>query len=203
MVLVLPWCRSSGEGSTSVSLHRLVLVQPNGFFLFVAQRPPRIDPRLEHNSAYDHKQEIGVIDVALLGIIRRWHLRDQVPLREIARRLGISRNTVRRYIRAETIEPAYADRRPRSSLDRYTLKLSAWLKTEAVKSRKQRRTLKQLHLELRSLGYEGSYDRVAAFARRWKVDQLERVNSASKSTAASQSVLGHAIWKPFAEANNA
>src|SRR5450830_536118 len=112
MVLVLPWCRSSGEGSTSVSLHRLVLVQPNGFFLFVAQRPPRIDPRLEHNSAYDHKQEIGVIDVALLGIIRRWHLRDQVPLREIARRLGISRNTVRRYIRAETIEPAYADRRP-------------------------------------------------------------------------------------------
>ena len=123
-----------------------------------------------------------MIDVALLGIIRRWHLRDQVPLREIARRLGISRNTVRRYIRAETIEPAYADRRPRSALDKYTLKLSAWLKTEAVKSRKQRRTLKQLHLELRSLGYEGSYDRVAAFARRWKVDQLERVNSASKST---------------------
>ena len=123
-----------------------------------------------------------MIDVALLGIIRRWHLRDQVPLREIARRLGISRNTVRRYIRAETIEPAYADRRPRSSLDKYTLKLSAWLKTEAGKSRKQRRTLKQLHLELRSLGYEGSYDRVAAFARRWKVDQLDRVNSASKST---------------------
>ncbi len=127
-----------------------------------------------------------MIDVALLGIIRRWHLRDQVPLREIARRLGISRNTVRRYIRAETIEPAYADRRPRSSLDKYTLKLSAWLKTEAAKSRKQRRTLKQLHLELRALGYEGSYDRVAAFARRWKVDQLERVNSASKSTPIKQ-----------------
>jgi len=69
-------------------------------------------------------------------------------------------------------------------LDKYTLKLSAWLKTEAAKSRKQRRTLKQLHLELRALGYEGSYDQVAAFARRWKVDQLERVNSASKSTLA-------------------
>ena len=38
------------------------------------------------------RQEIGVIDVALLSIIRRWHLRDLVPLREIARRLGISRN---------------------------------------------------------------------------------------------------------------
>ncbi len=26
----------------------------------------------------------------LLGIIRRWHIRDQIPLREIARQLGIS-----------------------------------------------------------------------------------------------------------------
>jgi len=94
---------------------------------------------------------------------------------------------------AETIEPAYADRRPQSSLDKYTLKLSAWLKTEAVKSRKQRRTLKQLHLELGSLVYEGSYDRVAAFARRWKVDQLERVNSASKSTRNDRSSGAHGI----------
>src|SRR5450830_1930081 len=140
------------------------------------------DPRLEHNSAYDHKQEIGVIDVALLGIIRRWHLRDQISLREIAKRLGISRNTVRRYLRSETIEPAYADRRSASALDVYAFKLSAWLKTESTKSRKQKRSLKQMHVDLRSLGYEGSYDRVAAFARQWKVDQLERVNSASKGT---------------------
>jgi transcriptional regulator with XRE-family HTH domain len=124
-----------------------------------------------------------VIDVALLGIIRRWHLRDQVSLREISKRLGISRNTVRRYLRAETVEPAYAERRSPTSLDRYAFKLSAWLKTETTKSRKQRRTLKQMHIDLCLLGYEGSYDRVAAFARQWKVDQLERVNSASKSTS--------------------
>src|SRR5450830_1465062 len=124
----------------------------------------------------------GVIDVALLGIIRRWHIRDQIPLREIARRLGISRNTVRRYLRSETTEPSYADRRSPSAIDKYAFQLSGLLKTEAAKSRKQRRTLKQLHEELKELGFEGSYDRVAAFARRWKVDQLERVNSASKST---------------------
>jgi transcriptional regulator with XRE-family HTH domain len=124
-----------------------------------------------------------VIDVALLGIIRRWHLRDHVSLREISKRLGISRNTVRRYLRAETVEPAYADRRSPTSLDKYAFKLSAWLKTEATKSRKQRRSLKQMHIDLCALGFEGSYDRVAAFARQWKVDQLERVNSASKSTA--------------------
>ncbi len=71
---------------------------------------------------------------------------------------------------------------PPTSLDKYAFKLSAWLKTEATKSRKQRRALKQMHIDLCALGFEGSYDRVAAFARQWKVDQLERVNSASKST---------------------
>ncbi|MRT28031.1 hypothetical protein, partial [Herbaspirillum sp. CAH-3] len=45
--------------------------------------------------------------------------------------------------------------------------------------------LKQMFLDLKELGYEGSYDRVAAFGRRWKVGQMERVKSASKSTAVS------------------
>jgi AcrR family transcriptional regulator len=123
-----------------------------------------------------------VIDVALLGIIRRWHIRDQVPLREIARRLGISRNTVRRYLRSEIIEPAYAERRSTRAIDKYAFQLSALLKTETTKSRKQRRTLKQIHEDLKELGFEGSYDRVAAFARVWKAGQTERVNPASKRT---------------------
>lgn len=37
-----------------------------------------------------------------------------------------------------------------------------------------------MHIELCALGFEGSYDRVAAFARQWKMDQLARVNLASK-----------------------
>ena len=39
-----------------------------------------------------------------------------------------------------------------------------------------------MFLDLRELGYEGSYDSVAAFGRRWKVGQMERVKSASKLT---------------------
>jgi predicted transcriptional regulator len=57
--------------------------------------------------------------MALLGIIRRWHLRDQVPLREIAKRLCISRNAVRHYLRAETTAPAYAERQSASAVDPY------------------------------------------------------------------------------------
>jgi IS30 family transposase len=109
-----------------------------------------------------------VIDVALPGIIRRWHIRDQVPLREIAKRLGIFCNTVRRYLRSETTEHAYAERQSASAIAPYAFQLSGWLKTGAAKSRRQRRSLKQLHEELIDLGFKGSYDRVAAFARQWR-----------------------------------
>lgn len=132
-----------------------------------------------------------MIDVALLGIIRRWHLRDQVRLREIARRLGISRNTVRRYLRSETKEPFYAERRSSSLLDKYSMPLQAWLKDEP---NKQRRNLKLLHLELKAPGYEGSYDRVAAFARQWKVGQSEWVNSASKRKPRGLPRYWAAVW---------
>ena len=134
-----------------------------------------------------------MINVALLGIIRRWHLRDQIPIREIARRLDISRNTVRRYLRSETTEPSYAERRSTSGLDKYSVQLSGWLKAEMTKPRKQRRNLKQIHEDLKELGYEGSYDRVAAFARQWKAGQTDWVNSASKRTNGP----GHAACYPL------
>ena len=121
-----------------------------------------------------------MIDVALLGIIRRWYLRDHISIREIARRPDISRNTVRRYIRSEAVEPSYPTRQSSSSLDEFVPRLSKWLTAEAAKSRKQRRTLKQMFLAPKELGYEGSYGRVATFGRQWKVGRLERVNLASK-----------------------
>lgn len=133
--------------------------------------------------------------MALLGIIRRWHIRAQVPLREIARRLGISRNTVRRYLRSETIEPAYSERRSTRAIDKYAFQLSALLQTEAARSRKQRRTLKQIHEDLKELGFEGSYDRVAAFARTWREGQTERVNPASKRTDASHCGAWRKPWR--------
>ena len=46
----------------------------------------------------------GVLDMAFLSIIRRWHLRAHVPIREISRRTGVSRNTVRKYLRAGAVQ---------------------------------------------------------------------------------------------------
>lgn len=50
----------------------------------------------------------------------------------------------------------------------WTLKLTGWLLSEQRKSRKERRTAKQMHADLVQLGFDGSYERVAAFVRNWK-----------------------------------
>lgn len=144
-----------------------------------------------------------MIDVALLGIIRRWHLRDKMPLREIAKRLGISRNTVGRYLRSETAELAYAERQTASTIDPYAHQLAGWLKAEAAKSRKQRRSLKQLHEELVDLGFKGSYDRVATFAREWREGQTEWVNSARKRTTLKVRNIAIAATTPSSTKVNA
>ena len=83
--------------------------------------------------------------MATLNVIRRWALREQMSIREIARRTGLARNTVKKYLRSEDPEPRYARRITSSKLDPYAEKLATWLGIEATKSRKQRRTLRQIH----------------------------------------------------------
>lgn len=123
-----------------------------------------------------------MIDVALLSVIRRWHRRDQVPIREIVRRTGLSRNTVRKYLAGDVVEPRYPQRISPSKLDDYTAQLERWLKAESHKGRKQRRRVKALYRDLVKLGYTGSYDRVAAFARTWRQAQQESDRTSARGT---------------------
>ena len=120
--------------------------------------------------------------MALLGVIRRWAFREGISIRGISRRTGLSRNTIRRYLRSGAVEPKFRVPDRPSKLARYADKLSLWLKAEAGKSRKQRRTVKQLHADLVVLGYEGSYNRVAAFVRAWKADRQREQQSSGRGT---------------------
>lgn len=123
-----------------------------------------------------------MIDVALLSVIRRWHHREGMPIREVARRTGLSRNTIRKYLAGNVVEPEYPQRKSPSKLDDYEGTLTNWLFREAKRHRKQRRSIRQLHHDLVQLGYTGSYDRVAAFARYWRQGQLQAKNAANKNT---------------------
>ena len=79
--------------------------------------------------------------MGLLNVIRRLALRAQASMREIARRTGLSRITIKNDLKAGTVEPEYVVPERPSKLDPFADKLAAWLKTETAKSRKQRRTL--------------------------------------------------------------
>lgn len=74
--------------------------------------------------------------MGLLNIIRQLRLRHGLPIREIARQTGLSRNTAKNYLNAGTIEPSFATPERLSKLDPFADKLAGWLKTEAGKSRK-------------------------------------------------------------------
>jgi transposase len=120
--------------------------------------------------------------MGLLSVMRRWHFREGMPIREIERRTGLSRNTIRKYLRSGAIEPKFKVPERPSRLDPYAAKLSGWLVMEAAKNRKQRRTAKKMHADLKVLGYEGSYGRVAAFVRDWKGERQREAQTSGRGT---------------------
>ena len=120
--------------------------------------------------------------MALLSIIRRWHLREEIPIREIERRTGLSRNTIRKYLRSGAVEPKFKVPDRPSNLDPFADRLETWLRVEAGKSRKQRRTARQMHNDLVKMGYRGSYGRVAAFVRTWKAERQRDAQTSGRGT---------------------
>ena len=120
--------------------------------------------------------------MGFLSVIRRWALRDKVPIREISRRAGLSRNTIRKYLREGVVEPKFKTPPRPSKLDPYADRLSAWLLLQLRKPRKERRTVKQMHADLVKLGYDGSYERVAAFARVWRTDRQRAEQTIGRGT---------------------
>lgn len=69
-----------------------------------------------------------MIDVDLLSVIRRWHAREHLSIREIAKRTGLSRTTVRKYLASGETQPKYPVRKSLSKLDAFAETLASWLK---------------------------------------------------------------------------
>ena len=120
--------------------------------------------------------------MGFLKVIRTWALRDKMPIREIARRTGIARNTIKKYLREGIVEPAFQTPDRPSKLDPYATQLTAWLVSDQRKSRKERRTAKLMHADLVKLGYDGSYERVAAFVREWKGERQRAYQTTDRGT---------------------
>ena len=106
--------------------------------------------------------------VETIGRIRREHLVRGKSIKEIARDLRISRNTVRKIPRSGETSFSYereVQPRPRPGL--WKAQLDRMLTENVGKAARERLTLIRLFEELRTLGYDGGYDAVRRYARRW------------------------------------
>jgi hypothetical protein len=72
----------------------------------------------------------------LLSVIRRWHFRQGMPIRESERRTALSRNTIRKYLRSDISAPVFKTSVRPSKLDEFADRLSGWLLMAANKSRR-------------------------------------------------------------------
>ncbi len=110
-----------------------------------------------------------MLTVETIAKIRRAYHRDKKPLRQIAREMNLSRNTVRKIIRSEKTEQYYERKtQPRPKLEPFKDQLIAALKEDQEKPTKQRRTALLLFEMLQHAGFEGGYDTVRRFVKSWR-----------------------------------
>ena len=114
-----------------------------------------------------------MLKVEEAGMIRRMGLVKGYSIKEIARRLDVSRNTVRSVLRGERdVEAEYERKRPhRPKLGAFEGALKEMLEEDKKKPARERRNGSQLYEALQSLGYTGAVDSVQRYARRWRQDQ--------------------------------
>jgi transposase len=108
--------------------------------------------------------------VETIGRVRREHFVKKKPIKEIARDLKLSRNTVRKVLRSGATSFEYARAvQPRPKLGPWDGDLDRMLSANEGKPSRERLTLIRIFEELRGLGYEGSYDAVRRYAKKWRV----------------------------------
>jgi transposase len=117
--------------------------------------------------------------VETVGRIRREHFVKGRSIKEIARDLRISRNTVRRILRSGETSFSYVrEVQPRPRLGRWKADLDRMLTTNAGNTTRERLTLIRLFEQLQTLGYQGGYDAVRRYARTWSREHASHTAAA-------------------------
>lgn len=110
--------------------------------------------------------------VETVGRIRREHLVKGRSIKEIVRALKVSRNTVRKILRSGATSLEYQRLvQPRPKLGAWHDALERMLLANEGKPARERLTLIRVFEELRGLGYEGSYDAVRRYAKKWRIER--------------------------------
>ena len=117
--------------------------------------------------------------VETIGRIRREHFQKGRSIKQIARDLKISRNTVRRVLRSgETAFSYEREIQPRPRLGAWKSEIDRLLALNVAGAARERLTLIRIFEELRALGYQGGYDAVRRYARNWARQHASETASA-------------------------
>ena len=129
--------------------------------------------------------------VETIARIRREHFIKDKTIKEIARDLKVSRNTVREVLRSgETSFEYERSIQPRPKLGRWATELDDLLASNAAKSAREQLTQIRIFEELRGRGYDGGYNAVRRYARRWSKER-------GQSTAAAYVPLSFAPGEAY------
>ena len=107
--------------------------------------------------------------VETIARIRRDHLDRGVPIRQIARELKLSRNTIRKAIRGHVTSFRYERTvQPLPKLGPWVGELERLLEANEGKRRRERLSLLRIFEQLQGQGYDGGYDAVRRYAASWR-----------------------------------
>ena len=110
--------------------------------------------------------------VETIAKIRRAFFVQGKAIRAICRDLGVSRKVVRKVIRSGSTEFRYhREDQPLPKIGRWRDMLDQLLLANEAKAPRERLTLIRIFEELRGRGYDGSYDAVRRYGRRWAKDR--------------------------------
>ncbi len=114
-----------------------------------------------------------MITMEMLGRIRRMYLRDKLSLHEITKRTGLSRNTIRGWLRKPEApsRPTYRRTQGAGKLTVFHRALEQALKADAQRTKQNRRTARALFVQIKADGYQGGYSRVTDFIRDWRTSE--------------------------------
>src|SRR3954462_7544141 len=111
----------------------------------------------------------GMLTVETIAKIRRAYFAQEKPIKAICREFRVSRKVVRKVVRSQATEFRYKrDRQPLRRSTPWRKQLDDLLLANEGKPRRERLTLIRIFEELRGLGYQGSYDAVRRYARKWR-----------------------------------
>lgn len=113
--------------------------------------------------------EIGMLVVETIAKIRRAYFVQGKPIKAICRELMLSRKVVRKVIRSDATEFRYErEAQPLPKIGPWQDELDRLLSANQGKLSCEQLTLIRIFEELRGRGYDGGYDAVRRYARRWR-----------------------------------